>query len=269
MPATAPHTVTYEIYALRYATHQQRTARENFLFPDVHDAPMPIDYYVWAIRGGGRTLVLDTGFELEAGKRRGRELLRPPTEVLAKLGIDARQVEDVIISHMHYDHAGNFDAYPKARFHIQDAEMQYCTGRCMCHEILRMPMEVNDVIAAVRHLYAGRMEFHNGTEEIAPGITVHLVGGHSGGLQVVRVPTARGWVVLAADATHFWANIRKRSPFPVLADLTRMMEGYRIVEQLADGPDHIIPGHDPLVLKRFPALPGEPDIVRLDLPPVG
>jgi glyoxylase-like metal-dependent hydrolase (beta-lactamase superfamily II) len=84
----------------------------------------------------------------------------------------------------------------------------------------------------------------------------------------VRVPTARGWVVLASDATHFWANIRTRSPFPLVVDVARMLEGYRTLESLADGPDHIIPGHDPLVLARFPGVAGQSDAVRLDLPPL-
>jgi glyoxylase-like metal-dependent hydrolase (beta-lactamase superfamily II) len=111
------------------------------------------------------------------------------------------------------------------------------------------------------------MTFHDGTAEIAPGISVHLIGGHTGGLQIIRVPTARGWVVLAGDATHYWANIRTRNPFPLVVDVARMLEGYKIAESLADGPDHIIPGHDPLVLTRFPRVPGQTDIVRLDLSP--
>jgi glyoxylase-like metal-dependent hydrolase (beta-lactamase superfamily II) len=177
------------------------------------------------------------------------------------------EVSRVVLTHMHFDHAGRLDLFPRATFHIQDAEMAYCTGRCMCHSVLRLPFDVDDVIAAVRRVHAGSMQFHDGTAEIAPGITLHLIGGHSGGLQVVRVPTERGWVVLASDATHLWANIRTGNPFPIMADLTRMLEGYRIIESLADGPDHIIPGHDPLVRTRFPSIPGQPDIVRLDLPP--
>jgi hypothetical protein len=68
----------------------------------------------------------------------------------------------------------------------------------------------------------------------------------------LRVPTERGWVVLAGDASHLWGNIRKRMPFPVVVDVARMLKGFEILESLADGPDHIIPGHDPLILKRFP-----------------
>ena len=114
----------------------------------------------------------------------------------------------------------------------------------------------------------GACVFMTGRRRSHQGITVHLVGGHSVGLQVVRLPTGRGWVVLASDATHFWANIRTRSPFPIVVDMAKMLEGYQIVESLADGPDHIIPGHDPLLLTRFPSVPGQNDVLRLDLPPV-
>jgi glyoxylase-like metal-dependent hydrolase (beta-lactamase superfamily II) len=266
--------VTYEVFALRYGTHEQRVARENFLQPDIHDAPMPLDYYVWAIRGpvgwwDQRTIVIDTGFSpAVAARRPGRVILRPVGELLALAGIEVADVEQVVLTHMHWDHAGNMDLFPRAQFHIQDAEMAFCTGRCMCHRIFRTPMEVEDVVNAVRRVHDGRMCFHDGTDEIAPGVTLHLIGGHSGGLQAVRVPTSRGWVVLASDATHFWENIRTGNPFPVVVDVARMLEGYRIVDALADGPDHVIPGHDPLVRTRFPALPDTPEIVRLDLPPI-
>jgi hypothetical protein len=124
------------------------------------------------------------------------------------------------------------------------------------------------VLQAVREVYAGRVVFHDGIDNLAAGISLHLIGGHSGGLQIVRVHTARGWVVLASDAAHFWANIRKRQPFPLVVDVFRMAEGWRKCEELADGPDHIIPGHDPLVLQRFPAVAGNSEAVRIDLAPV-
>jgi glyoxylase-like metal-dependent hydrolase (beta-lactamase superfamily II) len=261
--------VEYEIVAIRYATQQDRTAASNFIFPDDHAAHMPIDYFVWAITGGGRTIVVDTGFGAAAAARRGRTPIRSTPEALALAGVDAATVQDVVLTHLHYDHAGCMDAFPAATFHLQDAEMAFATGRCMCHKALRLPMEVDDVVTAVRHVFADRVRFHAGTATIAQGITLHLVGGHSGGLQVVRVPTARGAVVLASDAAHYWANIRTRNPFPLVVDVARMAEGWRICEELADGPDHIIPGHDPAVLTRFPSLPGCPDAVRLDLPPAG
>ena len=108
-----------------------------------------------------------------------------------------------------------------------------------------------------------------GDEELAPGITVHRVGGHTMGLQVTRVWTRRGWVVLASDATHFYANMRQTRPFPIVFDVGEMVAGSETFNRLASSPDHIIPGHDPLALECYPAAkPGLEGIVaRLDVDP--
>ena len=178
-------------------------------------------------------------------------------------------MRDVIVSHMHYDHAGNLGAFPNARFHLQDAEMAYCTGRCMCHGMLRGAFEADDVATMVHRVFEGRVQFHDGDAEFAPGITLHKLGGHTKGLQVVRVKTARGFVVLASDATHLYANLEREHPFPVLADVGDYLEGLQTLRRLASSPRHIIPGHDPLVLTQYPAArPGLEGVVRVDLEPI-
>lgn len=260
---------TYEVFALRYATHEGRHARENFIFPDFHDDElMPLDFFVWAIRSAGRTIVVDTGFTSETAKRRQRTYLHDPVEMLATIGIAAHEVTDVVVTHMHYDHCGNLLAFPNARIHIQDEEMAYCTGRCMGHSALRKPFEAKDVMNAVRILFEGRLVFHKGRSQIADGVVLHHVGGHTKGLQVVSVCTGRGNIVLASDAAHYWNNIRERSPFPIVVDLEGMLEAYGTIESLADGPYHVIPGHDPRVMDVFPTLPGHADIAVLHAPPL-
>ena len=269
--AAAPE---YEVHAVRYGRHDRRRLSENFMPPlpepvDLHDAPMPIDFYVWVLIGGGRTIVVDTGFDRSAGARRDRELVVPVEDGLKALGVQPDAVEDVIITHMHWDHAGNHDLFPQARYHVQDREMSFCTGRCMCHPFVRQPFAVEDVTAMVGRVYAGNVRFHDGTGEVAEGVTVHLAGGHSRGLQVVRVRTRRGFVVLASDASHYYANLEQRRPFPIAVDVPEMLEGFSLVRSLASSGQHFIPGHDPLVLERYPpSLPGLPHIARLDVPPV-
>jgi glyoxylase-like metal-dependent hydrolase (beta-lactamase superfamily II) len=258
----------YEVYAIKYA-HHERGASANFLGGDPHDGPMPIDYFVWAIIGGGKTYILDTGFDREMAVKRRREHLRSPGDGLKGLGVDPMKVEDVVISHMHYDHAGNHDLFPNARYHIQEKEMAYCTGRCMCHPALRSSFEAEDVAAMVRRVFVERLCFHDGADEIAPGLSVHFIGGHTMGLQSMRVWTRRGWVVLAADAAHLYANIEQGRPYVTVYNVADMMEGHRKLKELASSPAHIIPGHDPLVMELYPAArPGLEGIaVRLDTDP--
>jgi glyoxylase-like metal-dependent hydrolase (beta-lactamase superfamily II) len=259
----------YEVYAIRYARHE-RTARANFIGGDEHDGPMPLDYFVWLIRGDAGTFVVDTGFDGEVARARGRQLITPVGEGLAALGVEAADVEDVIVTHMHYDHAGNHQLFPRARYHLQDAEMEYCTGRAMTHATLRYAYAAEDVVEMVRKLFDGRIAFHAGEDEIAPGVSLHHIGGHTRGLQAVRVWTRRGWLVLASDAAHFYANMDEGRPFPIVHDVAAMLEGHRTLNKLASHHDLVIPGHDPLVLQRFP--PPGPDlaghIARLDADPI-
>jgi len=258
--------VTYQVYAIRYG-HLDRRSDQNFLGGDDHARQMPLDYYVWAIKGESHTVVVDTGFDADAAAARGRTLIRPVATGLAAIGVDVREVLDVVITHLHYDHAGNVNLFPRARFHVQDAEMAYCTGRAMTHPHLSAPFSAEDVVAMVRRVYDQRVIFHAGDAELYPGISLHHLPGHTLGLQAVRVATSRGPVVLASDATHFWANLELDIPYPIVADVPAYLESLRNLRALAPSLDHIIPGHDPAVLARFPPVPGVADVVRLDLPP--
>ena len=149
--------------------------------------------------------------------------------------------------------------------------MAYCTGRCMCHAYLKIPFEVSDVTDMVDKVFAGRVTFHDGVSEIAPNLTVHRVGGHSRGLQVVRVLTRRGWVVLGSDAAAFLCEFHRATAVPGPRKRHRHARGIRRRWSVWPvRPSHIIPGHDPLVLKYYPAaIPGVGDIVRLDAEPIG
>ncbi|MES2939516.1 MAG: N-acyl homoserine lactonase family protein [Pseudomonadota bacterium] len=267
--ANAPGELAYEVFALRYATHIGRKSDENFLGEDpYHATDMPLDFYVWLIRGHGRLVLVDTGFTAETAVRRGRHYHAHPLDLLECLGVAARDITDVIVTHMHYDHAGNLASFPGALIHMQEAEMHYCTGRCMCHPILRKPYEAMDVAAAVQGLFQGRMRYADGDAQIAPGISVHLCGGHTAGLQYVTVATARGEIVLASDAAHYYDNILERRPFPILLDMAAYLDGFERIRQRAGAPDRIIPGHDPLVLSAFPHFRGNPHIAQVHESPV-
>lgn len=260
----------WELYAVKYAHLPERVSSENFIGADPHDmSPMPLDYFVWAAVSGDRTIVIDTGFETKEATNRGRTLLRSVTEGLATVGISASSVEDVIVTHLHYDHIGGYEEFPAARFHVQEAEMRFATGPHMCSPTTNKSFAAWHIAGMVHRLFEGRVAFHDGTAEIAPGITVHLVGGHSLGLQVVRVKTRRGYVVVASDATHFYANMERGLAYPIVMDMGQVVRGWQTLHDLADSRHHIVPGHDPLVTANYPAVSKDLEgiAVRLDADP--
>jgi len=247
----------WQVYAIKYATREAKS-RENFYGPsDPHeDNSMPLDYYIWVAVNGKNVVVVDTGFNETVANQRGRTFFRCPVSVLPQIGIDPADVSYVVVSHMHYDHIGNSEKFPHAKFVVQESEMSFWTGKYASKYGFNHLVEVDDVVYLVKENFKGMVHFVNGSEEILPGITVTKTGGHSAGLQVVTVETEKGKVVLAADATHFYRNIQEDRPFSVVGNLAEMYDSFEIVRKLTI-PELIIPGHDPLVMANFPPATAE------------
>jgi glyoxylase-like metal-dependent hydrolase (beta-lactamase superfamily II) len=258
----------YELYAIRYATRDAKR-RDHFIGGDPHDASMPMDYFIWVAVGTERTVVIDIGFTAEVAAKRKRDYLRCPVDALGLIGVDAAAVQDVVITHLHYDHAGNFHKFPNARFHIQEPEMHFVAGRYMQYSGISHGYEPDDVCSVIRLNFARRVVHHDGDSDLAPGIRLHHCGGHTAGLQFVTVNTARGWVVVASDASHFYDNLTGYRPFTRAFNVGDMMTAFDRLRDLAPTPDHIVPGHDPQVMQLYPAASPELDgiVVRLDRDP--
>jgi glyoxylase-like metal-dependent hydrolase (beta-lactamase superfamily II) len=257
----------WTVHAVKYAERHARTRADSFLFDDTHDAPHAMDYFMWVLRSGDRVILVDSGYDGAEAGARGRPIAMEPAAALAPLGITPEQIETLIVTHLHYDHAGGLHLFPNAVLHMQAAEMAYATGPCMCHDVLRGPFTADHVCEAVKRLYAGKLVFHDGDGEVADGVTVYCIGGHSRGLQCVRVRTSAGWLVLASDAAQYYENARLHKPFPIVVDVQNMMDGFVRLAALASTPDLIIPGHDPIVRSAFPE-DIAPHIRRLDRGPL-
>jgi glyoxylase-like metal-dependent hydrolase (beta-lactamase superfamily II) len=240
----------YRVYAIRYGHREHVPASEAF-----HREHAPpeggMDYFVWLVTDGQRSVVVDTGYSEAEGTRRGRSFLRSPARGLAELGVDAGDVEHVVLSHFHYDHIGGQALFPKATFYVQEDEMRFYTGRDATRPAFRASIYLPDILSIVSLNYAGRVKFHDGDGEILPGVWVHKASGHTAGMQIVSVETARGRAVLTSDASHYYANMDEGNSFNTFVDLAGVYRGYDRIRALAASPELIVPGHDPLVLQRL------------------
>jgi len=259
---------TYEVLALEYA-RLDRPSHEFYLHsPDPHDGPRTIAYYVWVARNASRTVVIDLGFDKRSGEARGRTFLRDPIDALVDVGVKADDVSNVILTHMHYDHAGHSPAFPNAEFIIQERELAYCTGKAMRYPPLRRSFDVEHVTEIVRANFKSQVKFVDGDRDVLPGISVHLIGGHSGGLQVVRIETESGPLVVASDAAHFYDLLTEQIPFKVIVNLPEMCAGWERLFELGADTERVVPGHDPLVSELYPKHPDDPMTVILSEPPL-
>ena len=161
----SPNLPIYELYAIRYAA-RDAVRSEHFIGGDPHDGPMPMDYFVWLAKSDDHIVVIDTGFTAEMAIKRKRDFIQCPIQTLADFGITADAVDDVVLTHLHYDHSGNFDRFPNAQFHLLEQELQFATGRYMRYPQLQHAFELDDICGIVRLNYAQKVTFYEGDDNL-------------------------------------------------------------------------------------------------------
>ncbi|HSF33376.1 MAG TPA: N-acyl homoserine lactonase family protein [Candidatus Tectomicrobia bacterium] len=241
----------YEIYAMKYA-ERQADLSTFMLGVEPGRETITIDYFVWLLEGGSEPIVVDTGFTPQIAEARQRKYFTTPADQLRKVGVHPGDVKKVLISHLHWDHFGGFGYFPNATFYLQIKEYQYWTGPVMRFRAAQGLVEANDMAELVRLNMQGRVHFVDGVEEVAPGLALHYVGGHTAGIQVARVNTKKGQAVVASDASHLFRNVEENTPANLITNLPEMFSAFDAIRELASGPDLWLPGHDPAVLQRFP-----------------
>lgn len=248
----------FDVYAIRFAHRDASVRGEHFYGHDPRALDSwPISYYVWLVVSESHNVLVDAGFTPETAARRGnRDYLQSPVDTIRALGVDPRDISHLVLSHLHYDHSGHVADFPQAEIVLQESELAFWTSRHAGRGQLAHFVAPSDVAYLVEQNFAGRVRLVDGAHEVVPGVTAHHVGGHTPGLQVVQVRTAAGNVVLASDASHFYENVEQDKPYGVVTDLPAMYEAFDALHALAADPEWIVPGHDPQVLQRFPAVPG-------------
>jgi glyoxylase-like metal-dependent hydrolase (beta-lactamase superfamily II) len=258
---TAPD-AQYEIIAVRYGTVRSRKSELFYRFQAYgeDDARQDMDFFFYVLRDGARTIVVDTGFDPAKAAGRGRECLIAPAEALARLGVQAGATSQLIVTHFHWDHIGNLRLFPDATLLVPEAELDFWAEPVARNLQFWSHVDPDGIELLMAARDEGRAVATGADELLAPGIRAITVGGHAAGQQVLVVDTARGPVVLASDAAHLYEELELCRPFSVAVDLKAMCDAYALLERLQDEEGAlIVPGHDPEVSRRFPALGGDAD----------
>ena len=259
-PADKPQ---YTVDAIRYGTISDFAVRGLVEGADP-SRKMDIAMVVWLVRGNGRNILVDAGFYRDQFFKQWKvKDYQKPSEAIAAVGLKPEDITDVIITHMHWDHADGADLFPKARIWVQRDEYTYYTGDAWHSPLTRGGIDPDDVISFVKMNMAGRVSLVEGdNQEILPGITCYTGGKHTYASQFVGVSTAAGTVILASDNVYLYENLEKHVPIAATLDATSNLKAQDRMRQLAAKESLIIPGHDPAIFERFhgPA----PNVVRIE-----
>jgi glyoxylase-like metal-dependent hydrolase (beta-lactamase superfamily II) len=260
--AAAPRVPRYQVFAIRYATVPAFPVRHLVAGADT-SRRTDIAMMFWLLEGpGGRRVLVDAGFYaqkfLDDWKPAG--FVRPD-EAVRRFGVAPEAITDVIISHIHWDHAGGADLFPKARVWLQREEYDYYVGAA--GEPLHDAIDSLDS-AMLHGLHrAGRVRLAAGDSvEILPGITVYTGGKHTYASQYVGVNTPKGTVVVASDNLYLYENLDRRVAIAQTLDAASNLAAQDRMKRLAASPRLIVPGHDPAVFARFRMV--KPGVVKIE-----
>jgi glyoxylase-like metal-dependent hydrolase (beta-lactamase superfamily II) len=270
--ATQPSpALTYEVFAIRYASIPDFPV--NALIAGADPArKFNIAMTIWLIRGNGRNILVDSGFyRPQFFKQFKIDSFIKPSEAIAQPGImpagqpalKPEDITDVVITHMHWDHADGMDLFPNARIWLQKDEYTYYTGPAWQEKGNHGGIDSDDVLATVKLNLAGRVHLINGdAQEILPGITCYIGGKHTFQSQFIGVNTKAGTVILASDNMYLYENLEKHVPIAQTLDADSNLRAQDRMKQLATSPRLIVPGHDPLVFEKFPKISAT--VVRIE-----
>ncbi len=242
----------YEIWAIRYATIPDFAVNQLVAGAEA-GRKLDIAMLVWLVRGGGHNILVDSGFYREQFFRQWHVTdYVKPADAVKRAGLQPEDITDVILTHMHWDHADGADLFGKARIWIQKDELEYYAGEAWQSRRTHGGIDPDDVLSLVKWNTQGRVSLVEGDgREILPGITCYTGGKHTYASQYLTVNTAAGLFVLASDNVYLYENLEKHAPIAAALDPESNLRAQDRMRQLAGGVERIIPGHDPAVMTRF------------------
>ncbi|MGO9649078.1 MAG: N-acyl homoserine lactonase family protein [Terriglobales bacterium] len=253
LSAVAQSKPNYEIYAIRYATIPDFPVSELVAGAEP-ERKLDIAMMIWLVRGNGRNILVDSGFYHERFFKDWQiKDFTKPSETLKRVGLKPEDITDVVISHMHWDHADGMDLFPNARIWIQKEELEYYAGEAWQSKDAHGGIDEEDVLTLVKLNTQGRVGMVNGdAQEIIPGVTCYTGGKHTYQSQYVGVQTTAGTVVLASDNMYLYENLERHAPIATTVDAASNLRAQERMKQIAARPGFIVPGHDPAVFAKFP-----------------
>ena len=260
----------YSIWVLEYGYVDEFPA-SNLFAAQPNEGHRRMPYCFALVRSAQRCILVDTGFADEAVYQRltakyGRTRWAAPTEVLHRAGVHPDEVDTVLLTHNHFDHAGCAAAFRNAHLYIQQRELaEYRAALALPRRFEFLTRSCEPTLPALfeERARAGLATLAEGELEVAPGIMLRpAFGTHTAGSQVVSVTDLRsGPWFLAGDNVYAYENLEGLGGDGILAPIAMTTGSAGDWLRFADGllaaaggnARRIIPFHEGRLWERFPS----------------
>ncbi len=254
----------YEVYDIMYSRLENYPV-DAILFATDRGKTMTVPFMYTYIKGGGREMMFDTGYtDVALGMKWGAPAgaWSSVADNLRKLGTTPDRIQTVMIGHMHWDHGGGLNEFPKATFIVQKREIEFAAGEITQKKHTMAGFDPRDILALVKLNWEGRVKVVDGDAEIAPGVKVYLTPGHTAGTMSASVMTRKGPAVMTSDAVYTYRNLAEDIPLGFGYNLVQMLDSFAKIRGILGDKGILVPGHDPSVMEKFPKVAD--NIVRID-----
>ena len=219
----------FEIIPLAVGSRQADTSL--LLYLTEAGTPVTIHYRLWVLRSRSRTVLVDTGLPAAECAERGVHDGRDVEEVLRSVGVEVTDIDTIVLTHFHWDHASNADRFPRATFVVQRAELEALSDPVRDHPSVGRFYSADT--EKFHELHArGRLQVVDGDTPLLSGLQVLHLGGHTRGSQAVAVATMEGPAVITGDAVPLNRNLLDNIPNAVHIDLADAIHALDRVRRL-------------------------------------
>ncbi|MBU0574065.1 MAG: N-acyl homoserine lactonase family protein [Candidatus Margulisbacteria bacterium] len=242
----------YEIFALKYAGPVKKCGA-HLMWQKDWDKAGAGNFYFWCVKNHERTIIVDTGVAPALAAKRGLPNFIDPANLITRLGLKANSIEHVIITHLHWDHAGGAKLFPRAVFYVNEKEYLFWARD---KAALTPPFEFLSDKSSINYLKGhkkrGRLVLVKKDQQLFPGISVMAAPGHSPGLMAVVVNTQKGRAVIGSDAAYVFKNYEQNWPSDIMYNMADSIRSLARLQHQASSPVLLFPGHDIKMAEDFP-----------------
>jgi glyoxylase-like metal-dependent hydrolase (beta-lactamase superfamily II) len=244
----------YEVYALKIT--ERPTDTPKIFYNMGFGEKVTMAFYFWLVKGENRNILVDTGISME--EMECRKISGPTREdMLSRINVRPEEIDTIVLSHLHGDHFAQPEIYPNAEFYVQRKEVEFWSGEVLGFAAINKPDFLHGKSSVQLEAFEKlnldeRVRFLDGDSDIYPGLSTIFTGGHTPGHQAIKIETAKGPIVLCVDFLETYKNIDERIPVGSYFNLVEWMYSFSRIERMRFPSGALIPGHDVLLMDRFP-----------------